>query len=90
MISFEFEHAPHQLTNDVLHTIYNLVHENGWELDYDVVEHLHGHPEMPVEVIICLWVHPQDEGENPTRIHIAVDGEIILHETVDWDWKGTS
>jgi hypothetical protein len=82
MISFEFNQLPHNITNDQLNAVVDMINEYGWGLNYDIVE--------GEEACIWLWAHPFDEAENPTRIWIDVDGQITLQEEVTWDWKGTS
>lgn len=82
MILFEHEsHGPLQITNDQFAAIHQLIDEFGWGLDYDVIPHEDGEH-------IFVWVH-HGTGQNPTRHHIAIDGEVILHEDVTWDWMGT-
>ena len=82
MIQFEHEDdGGLQITNDQFAAVIDLVNEFGWALDYDVIPHDDGST-------IFLWVH-HGTGQNPTRHHIDIDGEVTLHEDVDWDWMGT-
>lgn len=86
MIRFEFEPPRQQITNDQMARIFELMVHHGWDLEYDVVAHDHEDNHDAVH----LWVHSDLEDEQPTRIHIRNDGDVMLTETVDWDWKGTT
>lgn len=82
MIRIEPNNPTFALTNDQLKAVVDMVNEHGWDIDYDIVEH-----DRDNSGIVWLWVH--DEGVNPTRYWIEVDGQISLAEEVTWDWKGT-